>query len=79
MQGEVQHTVLSFVCFRALIMDTTPADVEAPKDPGAQQTHLQSFSEKDFEGKYNTDIIYRSIHASLVTSFVSPIKMVLSM
>jgi hypothetical protein len=33
-------------------MDTTTGDVEAPKDPGVQQTHYQSFSEKDFEGKY---------------------------
>jgi len=33
-------------------MDTATGDVEAPKDPGVQQTHYQSFSEKDFEGKY---------------------------
>jgi hypothetical protein len=33
-------------------MDTTTGDDEAPKDPGIQQTHYQSFSEKDFEGKY---------------------------
>lgn len=51
-QDEVQHKVLPFVCFRPLVMDTTPGDVEAPKDPGVQQTHYQSFSEQDFEGKY---------------------------
>ena len=33
-------------------MDTTTGDVEAPKDPGIQQIHYQSFSEKDFEGTY---------------------------
>jgi hypothetical protein len=33
-------------------MDTTRGDDEAPKDPGVQQPHSQSFSEKDFEGEY---------------------------
>jgi hypothetical protein len=33
-------------------MDTTSGDDEAPKDPGIEQTHYQSFSEKDFEGEY---------------------------
>lgn len=33
-------------------MDATSGDYEAPKDPGVQQTHYQTFSEKDFEGKY---------------------------
>ncbi|KAJ4442045.1 hypothetical protein ANN_11911 [Periplaneta americana] len=36
---------------RPLVMDTTTGDDEAPKDPGVQQTHYQSFSEKDFEEK----------------------------
>ena len=30
-------------------MNRAPIDEEAPKDPGAHETH-QSFSEKDFEG-----------------------------
>ena len=30
----------------------SPADDEAPKDPGAQQPHRQGFSDEDFEGKF---------------------------
>jgi len=31
-------------------MDTAPGDDEAPKDPGALQTHHLGYTEKDFEG-----------------------------
>jgi hypothetical protein len=43
-------------------MDTTTGDDEAPKDPGIQQTHYQSFSEKDFEGEY-VEYCYKSASA----------------
>jgi hypothetical protein len=33
-------------------MDTAPGDDEAPKDPGALQTHHLGYTEKDFEGKF---------------------------
>lgn len=33
-------------------MDTAPGDDEAPKDPGALQTHHLGYTEKDFEGNY---------------------------
>jgi len=42
-------------------MDTTTGDVEAPKDPGVQQTHYQSFSEKDFEG-HRAHTVYVGVH-----------------
>jgi hypothetical protein len=42
-------------------MDTAAGDDEAPKDPGIQQTHYQSFSEKDFEGEYK--YCYKSARA----------------
>lgn len=42
-------------------MDTTTGDVEAPKDPGIQQTHSQSFSEKDFEG-HRAHTVYVGVH-----------------
>lgn len=41
----------SGVCFRPWVMDTAPGDDEAPKDPGALQTHHLGYTEKDFEGK----------------------------
>ena len=37
--------------FQNLSMDASAPDDEAPKDPGVQKPQLQSFSEKDFEGK----------------------------
>jgi len=42
-------------------MDTATGDVEAPKDPGVQQTHYQSFSEKDFEG-HRAHTVYVGVH-----------------
>jgi hypothetical protein len=51
-QQNIDITFLLFFCLRPLVMDTTTGDDEAPKDPGIQQTHYQSFSEKDFEGEY---------------------------
>ncbi|XP_069698390.1 sodium-driven chloride bicarbonate exchanger isoform X4 [Periplaneta americana] len=47
--------------FLPLVMDTTTGDDEAPKDPGVQQTHYQSFSEKDFEG-HRAHTVYVGVH-----------------
>ncbi|XP_033608237.1 electrogenic sodium bicarbonate cotransporter 1 isoform X3 [Cryptotermes secundus] len=47
--------------FLPLVMDTTTGDDEAPKDPGIQQTHYQTFSEKDFEG-HRAHTVYVGVH-----------------
>ncbi|CAG7818939.1 unnamed protein product [Allacma fusca] len=41
-------------------MERASVDEEAPKDPGAHQTH-QSFSEKDFEG-HRAHTVYVGVH-----------------
>jgi hypothetical protein len=52
-------------------MDTTTGDEEAPKDPGIQQTHYQSFSEKDFEGEYDDEYCSTSTCACPYISRIS--------
>ncbi|XP_014248076.1 sodium bicarbonate cotransporter 3 isoform X2 [Cimex lectularius] len=42
-------------------MDTSSGDDEAPKDPGAQQTHLQGYTELDFQG-HRAHSIYVGVH-----------------
>jgi len=44
-------------------MDTAPGDDEAPKDPGALQTHHLGYTEKDFEGKLKLLLIIISLIA----------------
>ncbi|XP_021934526.1 sodium-driven chloride bicarbonate exchanger isoform X3 [Zootermopsis nevadensis] len=52
---------MEVIMYRPLVMDTTSGDYEAPKDPGVQQTHYQTFSEKDFEG-HRAHTVYVGVH-----------------
>ncbi|XP_065352674.1 electroneutral sodium bicarbonate exchanger 1 isoform X9 [Cloeon dipterum] len=46
---------------RPWVMDTAPGDDEAPKDPGALQTHHLGYTEKDFEG-HRAHTVYVGVH-----------------
>ncbi|XP_059486038.1 electrogenic sodium bicarbonate cotransporter 1 isoform X3 [Neocloeon triangulifer] len=50
-----------FVLPRPWVMDTAPGDDEAPKDPGALQTHHLGYTEKDFEG-HRAHTVYVGVH-----------------